>query len=97
MKYAKGVNAKFKMQIKVTIESVILSVVEVLLQVVGAKPSSEAKSSRKVRLAELRRDLVVEEENFVFYYLLDRHRVIGARSRHYVSPFGFGFATLRSG
>ena len=42
-------NAKCK--IKVTIESVILSVVEVLLQVVGAKPSSEAtKGSRRGRL-----------------------------------------------
>ena len=42
-------NAKCK--IKVTIESVILSVVEVLLQVVGAKPSSVAtKGSRRGRL-----------------------------------------------
>ena len=40
-----------KCKIKVAIESVILSVVEVLLQVVGAKPSSEAtKGSRRERL-----------------------------------------------
>ena len=40
-----------KCKIKVAIESVILSVAEVLLQVVGAKPSSEAtKGSRRGRL-----------------------------------------------